>query len=144
MLSGFSIYLLILSSSPNTGLASFWMRSLRLIRRNCFPPCSKHFAELVFHVHCSPPSGSLTNIQALPEFRHVIHIHDETSDQAFFVNTTLLRKNCEDVYSFGYEGGMPSKGVCWVDWISLETPPVLVSIDPPPLCRNETQALPYR
>lgn len=70
----------------------------------------------------------------------MIHIYDETSNQAFFVNTTLLCKNYEDVCILGDEAeeGTRLRSYGWVDYVRLETPPVLVSIDTPsPLHTNE-------
>jgi len=66
----------------------------------------------------------------------VVHIHDQTSDQTFFVNTTLLRKSCEDAYTLRegeIEEGMQLTSDGWIDCVGLENPPVLVSIDTSPL-----------
>ena len=85
------------------------------------------------------------NSQALPEFECVLHIHDETSSQAFFVNTVLLRKSCEDACTLGNveaEEDMRITNDDWIDCVSLETPPVLVGVNTPSLLRiNETQVL---
>jgi hypothetical protein len=82
--------------------------------------------------------------QTFPEFRHVLHIHDETSNQTFFINTTLLRSSCQGTCILGdgedeedlwfIRGG-------WTDCVSLEIPPVLVSADTSFLLRiTEAQA----
>jgi hypothetical protein len=78
----------------------------------------------------------------------VIHTNDETSNQIFFVNTALLRKSDEHFYIPGddkAEDGMRPRSDGWVDCVSLETPPVPVSIGTPsPLRINEAQAPPCR
>ena len=72
----------------------------------------------------------MDELQASTEFQRVVHIYDRTSGQVFFVNTTLLRKSCEGVY-IPREGeaeedmGLTSDN--WIDCVSLEVPPVLVS-----------------
>ncbi|KAF9645741.1 hypothetical protein BDM02DRAFT_3119732 [Thelephora ganbajun] len=71
--------------------------------------------------------------QALPEFGHVLYIHDQTSDQNFFVNTTLLRKSYEDAYILREgetEENMRLTSDDWIDCVGLETPPVLMTQQP--------------
>lgn len=72
----------------------------------------------------------------------MIHLHDETTNQTFFVNITLLGKNsCRDE---GEEGAWLKGGGC-VDCVSLETPPVMVDIFPSsPQGIDETPARPCR
>ena len=71
------------------------------------------------------------------------HIHDQISNQIFFVNTVLLRKSCEDGYTPSEgetEEGMRLTSDNWIDCVSLETPPVLVSTETsPPVCTNEAE-----
>ena len=70
----------------------------------------------------------------------MIHIHDETSNQTFFANATQFRKNCEDIFVLRdqeLDEGMRLKSDGWVDCISLETPPVLVSVDGPSLLSKQ-------
>lgn len=60
----------------------------------------------------------------------VIHIHDQSSNQSFFVNTDLLRKSCEGTQLPGggeAEEDMRLTSDDWIDCVSLESPPVLVS-----------------
>ncbi|KAF9781561.1 hypothetical protein BJ322DRAFT_1111489 [Thelephora terrestris] len=71
--------------------------------------------------------------QALPEFGRVLHIHDELSNQAFFVNTALLQKNRKDARILG--GGLTEEVMrvasdSWIDYVILETPPVLMTRPP--------------
>jgi len=71
--------------------------------------------------------------QALPEFLRIVHIHDRTSNQTFFVNTSLLRKSCEDAYILREgetEEDMRLTNDDWIDCVSLETPPVLMTRQP--------------
>ena len=64
----------------------------------------------------------------------MVHIHDQISNQVFFVNTVLLRKSCENAYIFEEgesEEDMRLTSDSWVDCVSLETPPLLVGIETP-------------
>lgn len=91
------------------------------------------------------PSLTCTNTQALPDFRRVVHVYDETSNQAFFLNTDLLLENVYILGDAKEEDGIRVRSDGWVDWVSLETPPVLVGIcTSSPLHINEAQALSFR
>lgn len=122
------------------------MHSHRLTLQNYSPPCFGHSAKSVSTTtHFVVLSLTHANTQALPEFESVLHIHDETSNQAFFVNTALLQKSCEDACTLGNREVEEDRRITsdgWIDCVSLETLPVLVGVDTPsPLRINETEVL---
>lgn len=77
----------------------------------------------------------------------MVLIHDQTLDQIFFVNTILLRKSCEDACILREgeaEEDIRLTSDNWVNCVSLETPPVLVSTEMSPQRINEAEVLPWR
>ena len=74
----------------------------------------------------------------------MVRVRDQTSNQTFFVNTTLLLKSCEDAHILREgetEEDMRLTSDDWIDCVGLESPPVLVSIDTShPMRVNEAQA----
>ena len=68
-----------------------WVGSCYLTLENCSPSCCVCFAKLV-PIHLSVLGFTQMNTQALPRLRQVVYIHDRTSSQSFFVNTTLLHQ----------------------------------------------------